>query len=389
VFWGTSIKIWHANHDLEFRLQLHQRFWQRKPQSQPPVSFRIGDFFFSRHFSAALPLLKQGRRVEPEDIEPRDYLPDYEHMYSICRASGQTGFWTAEPFTGLPWLEAILGCSVFGSEEAFTSRPAFNSVTKATQATSAVLQKISGSSPQYWLSKEGGIENPWLSLFLRFVALLVEASDGRFTVGQPITRGLSDLFGALMGQTGLVFALEDEPHASAELIKIICSIFLEIMRLQRELVPPFHGGSCLGFYHVWAPGPSVWFQDDLAALLSPALYSRFFLPAVRRICDAYAFTAVHLHPSSFFILDELLDIDGLNAVEINKDIGGPSLVKMIPVLREVALRKCLILWGDITEEDLRILKAELEPRGLFLNIVAPDFDEAQRRNTLISQWKVT
>ena len=105
------------------RLRLHQLFWGRQPLPYPPASFRVGDYFVSRQFDAAKPLLVQGQRITPDMLTVEAFVPDYERMFASAEALGQDGFWTAEPFTGIPWMEAILGCEVYANEESFSSKP--------------------------------------------------------------------------------------------------------------------------------------------------------------------------------------------------------------------------------------------------------------------------
>lgn len=356
--------------DLEERLALHRAFWAREKQPRPLASFRVGDFFFSRHFQAAQALLEPDRLITPEMLDVATFLPDYERMFEESEAIGQDGLWTAEPFTGIPWMEAVLGCPVRAGRESFTSRPWLSSPAEA-------LEKVRFDP-----------ENPWLKKYLEFTTALVTQSRGRFPVGMPIMRGPTDMIGALLGQQEMVLALMmEDPALMRRLIERVTAAFLSVLEAQRRLVPAFHGGTALGFYHVWAPGPSIWFQDDLSALLSPKLYREFFLDAARMILAGHSHTAVHLHPASFFIVDELLTLDDLNVVEVNKDIGGPSVREMLPVLSKIMQTRGLILWGDLTIEDLEAVKRHLPCRGLCLNVIAPTIEGAHERRYYIHNWE--
>jgi DNA-binding FadR family transcriptional regulator len=354
---------------LEERLDLHRAFWARESQPRPVAAFRVGDFFFARHFKAARALLEPGKMITPEMLVVEDFLADYERMFKEADALSQDGFWTAEPYTGIPWMEAILGSPVRAGEESFTSRPCLSSPAEA-------LEKVRFDPG-----------NPWLAKYLEFTTALVALSRGRFPVGMPIMRGPSDILGALIGQQEMVIALmREEPARLHRLIETIAAAFLAVIDAQNALNPPFHGGTALGFYHVWAPGPSIWFQDDLSAILSPRLYRDFFIPPARRILAGRPFNAVHLHPSSFFILEELLRLEELKTVEVNKDVGGPSVSEMLPVLGRILEGRRLILWGDLTLDDLALVKRHLPCRGLFLNVVAPTPEEALRRQAFIRNW---
>ena len=354
---------------LEERLSLHRAFWARGKQPRPLASFRVGDFFFARHFQAALPLLQPDKPISPEMLIVSEFLPDYERMLREVEELGQDGFWTGEPFTGIPWMEAILGCPIRAGRESFTSRPWLSSPEEA-------LEKVR-FDPQ----------NPWLDKYLEFTTALVAESRGRFPVSMPIMRGPTDMLGALLGQQEMVMALmETDPQVMHRLIERVTQAFLAVIEAQRRLTPPFYGGWALGFYHIWAPGPAIWFQDDLSAILSPSLYRQFFLDSARLILAGHDHTAVHLHPSSFFILDELLTLENLKAIQVNKDISGPGVREMLPVLAKIMQTRGLILWGDLTIEDLELVKQNLPCRGLALNVVAPTAEEARARLEYIRNW---
>jgi len=171
-----------------------------------------------------------------------------------------------------------------------------------------------------------------------------------------------------------------------QLIERVTRAFLAVIEAQRHLIPLFYGGQALGFYHVWTPGPAIWFQDDLSAILSPSLYRQFFLDSARLILAGHDHTAVHLHPNSFFILDELLTLENLKAIQVNKDISGPGVREMLPVLAKIMQTRGLILWGDLTIEDLELVKLNLPCRGLALNVVAPTAEEARARLEYIRNW---
>jgi DNA-binding FadR family transcriptional regulator len=354
---------------IEERLALHRAFWAREEQPRPLASFRVGDFFFSRHFKAAHGLLAPDTSITPEMLDVAAFLPDYERMFQESEAVGQDGFWAGEPFTGIPWMEAILGAPIRAGRESFTSRPWLSSPAEA-------LEKVR-FDPQ----------NPWLAKYLEFTAALVQQSRGRYPVGMPIMRGPSDMIGALLGQQEMVLALMmEDPVVMRRLIERVTRAFLSVIDAQRRLVPAFHGGTALGFYHVWAPGASIWWQDDLSAILSPKVYREFFLDSARLILAGHPHTAFHLHPASFFIIDELLSLEGLRVIEVNKDIGGPSVKEMLPVLTKIMQARGLILWGDLTIEDLEVVKRSLPCRGLCLHVVAPTLAEAQERRTYIHNW---
>jgi hypothetical protein len=190
-------------------------------------------------------------------------------------------------------------------------------------------------------------------------------------------RGPSDVVGALVGQSAMILMMNDHPEQMHEIFQRIAKIFKNVIRSQQEIIPPYHSGYSFGFYHLWAPGKCIWFQEDLTALYSPDYYRRFLRDADELICQDHDYTLVHLHPASFFILDDLLQIEKLKAVEINKDIGGPSVEQMLPVMAKIQETKNLVVWGELSVEEVNLILDSLTDRRLHLNICTPSVYRAK------------
>ncbi|MCL1999805.1 MAG: hypothetical protein FWG74_00080 [Planctomycetes bacterium] len=354
--------------DVQSRLQMHRDYWDRKDLAHPLVAFRITpDFFLSRNYHAAHHLLVPGKVILPEMLVVDDFLPDYERMYQESEDIGQDAFFTAEPYISIPWMEAMLGCEVTAGDASFISR---HYLTSPDQ-----LEKL-----------ELRADNPWLEKYLEFAAKLVKFSEGRFPIGQPILRGPVDVAGALMGQAEMVMAMVDEPELMRKAFLKIGGFLRTVDTKMRELVPPFHGGEALGFYHVWTPGRCIWYQEDLATIISPDMYDDFLREPERNICQGCQYTFIHLHPAAFFILDNLLENDFLAAIQVNKDVGGPSVPEMLPKIRRIAERKNFVFWGDLTLDDIKCLRENLSARGLFFFTTADDLDHAKRLLDAVRAW---
>ena len=340
------------------KLVLHNAFWNREALKRPLVSFQVGDYFVSKRIKAAAHLLRDGNKITPEMLNVDSLLDDFERMYQESCQTGQDAFWVAEPFCGIPWMEAIFGCEIYGTKSSFISRPYVKTVRD--------LKKIQFNP-----------ENPWYKKYFEFIRKLDKLSAGRFPIGQPIMRGASDVVGALLGQTELVYALLEEPEAMQEAFFKVTNALRSVIKAQWDAAPDFHGGYSMGFYYVWCPGKCIWFQEDLCALLSPQIFNDFLREPDASVCPGYDYTAVHLHPASFFVLDAYMEMDGLRAIQINKDVGGPSVMEMVPMFQKVLTKKNLIIFGDLDEKDIDCIVEDLPRVGTFLNITAPTVERAR------------
>ncbi len=341
------------------KIKLHEAFWRKESVGRPLVTFHLADnFFFSQHYKAAKSILVPGKKINPEMIDVDLFLSDYDRMFEDSCQVPQDGFWATQPFTGIPWMEAILGCDVYGTASSFVTKPFMKSIEETEK-----------------LRFDGN--NPWLLKYIEFLKKIELLSNGRFPVGQPIMRGPSDMIGAVLGQNEMIYAFLDHPVEMKALCERVTEIYLKVIDCQYNEISDFHGGYSMGFYHLWSPGKCIWFQEDLSAVLSPSIYNEFLKSCAESICRDYDYTAIHLHPSSFFILDELMSIEGLKVIEINKDIEGPSVKEMLPVFRKVLSKKNLMVWGDLDEKDIECIAEQLPPEGIFLNIIAADVSRAQ------------
>lgn len=71
-----------------------------------------------------------------------------------------------------------------------------------------------------------------------------------------------------------------------------------------------------------------------------------------------------------------MEMEPLKAIQINKDVGGPSISEMMPAFSEVLTRKCLVIWGQLDPDEVAEIVAELSPRGLALHLVVETAEEA-------------
>lgn len=344
---------------LQERLERHRRFWNKETTDRPLIGFKIiNSYFPAQWFKSGEPLLHDNLVITPEMLDVNKFAAECEAIYLTHEATGQDLFWTAEPYTAVPWLEAMSGCQVNGSPNSLWATSWLSDWSQVKQL-------------------QFDLENPWLQKYREFLVALSDVSQGRFPIGQPIVRGPLDVISALRGASQFAMDFYKNPEQIRNLIVRLGEMFTTLVQIHIETVPSFHDGYAMGFYHLWAPGKCIWFQEDASALLSPRFYHNFAKEVDTKICSTYPYTLVHLHPSSFFILDDLLAIDPLQVIQINKDIGGPSIAEMMPLFKKVLAKKRLMIWGDLSSEEIGLLMQELPYEGLALCVLTSSAEEAK------------
>ena len=150
--------------------------------------------------------------------------------------------------------------------------------------------------------------------------------------------------------------------------------FVEVARLQNGVSAEARfGGFTVNGYGVWTPRVCQYVQDDAMAFLSPEFYSKFIVEEHAEIARSFDSVFYHLHPVSLFILDELLEIENLSILEINREpeVIGPSIKELMPVFRKTQEGgKCLLVnftqgavGIDLFEEEVIRLCEELPFSG--------------------------
>lgn len=291
---------------------------------------------------------EEGQVITPEMVEPRLFYGDEAAPFDLVR----DGFMAGASPPGLCWTEAILGCTV----RIVTGGPWAEPFDVDWRHPSSVMP-----------------DERWLARLEEFVVFLAERASGRHPVGQPLMRGPVDMMASAMGHEAMCVAFCDEPVAAAAFLDRCADVFLETAERRLAHSPAFAGGYLSG-YGIWAPGTVVRTQVDNATMLSPDLYRRHVLPADRRVMEAFDYPLIHLHSGCLHVVDALLEVEALRAIQVSVDHpGGPLAHEIMPILRRLAGRKSLIVTGPVDREELSELDALAELGSLCLEVsLLPD-----------------
>ncbi len=97
---------------------------------------------------------------------------------------------------------------------------------------------------------------------------------------------------------------------------------------------------------------------------------------------------MHLHPQSLYCLKDLYQIEGIKIIEIGRDLYGPSIFELLSTLREVQKHKPLVIWGHLTQEEIRTLSNELSPVGLCIYTIVKSVEEGKFLLKKIKERKI-
>ncbi|NLN16885.1 MAG: hypothetical protein GX182_06165 [Firmicutes bacterium] len=349
------------------KFQRYELFWERAEVNRPLIGFSSGGYFPFTSYRAIAKLADEDV-LEAHMLDPDAFWPDYERILQATAPIQDDVVRGAAPFPAIPWMEAMLGCRV-------------------RIAPGSIWAEEMGLS---WDELEGlqvDEDNPWLQKYLAFTKMLVERSEGRFPVGLPILRGISDMLAALRGSSQVIYDLYDHPEEVHRLIDKLTAIFLMVINKMAEVTGPFHGGYFIEQFALWAPGRLIRLQEDASALYSPELFREFLQGPNRTLAGSAPYSLIHLHSSSLFLLEDILAIDELTVIQINKDVGGMPVPQMMPYLKMVQdAGKCLIIRGCLDHEDLALFREHLVPTGLYLQTVIDRPEDAGKYSEFLNDW---
>lgn len=358
-------------HSLFEKTERHRLFWERHEVSSPVVGFTVGEGPDAWSYWATNPgaaALWNRNEILPEHVDPRAFVDGQRAYLERTLDIDDDAFRTAIPFASIPWMEAIIGCRIASTEAQFVRH--------------SFLKNIAEYEPIMF-----DAQSPWALKYVEFLVVYREAFGDAYPVGQSILRGASDLLAALLGPQGAIEAMMAVPVLARQVLTDLNVVLDQFLRFQQQFIPEFHGGYVLGQYELWAPGITQRIQEDNVALYSPELYRGFLKPLNEKLARAVPYTLFHLHSSSLFLLDDLLDITGVTVFQFSKDEGDRTWGDMLPQLRRVQeSERCLLIKGRLEPEDVADLKRELAPRGLCVEPVVDSVEEAKDMLPVLRSW---
>ncbi|MBN1834607.1 MAG: hypothetical protein JW820_02090 [Spirochaetales bacterium] len=339
------------------RIERTKAFYAMSNAEGPLVGFFTDTYYPLRRYRTESHL--PSGRYGPEALAVERFLGQYERLYRDYDALGGELFWSAAAFWGVPWLEAMAGCAIV-----------------ADQATGSSRSQPPERPPAAEDIPEFDARDPWCAKAREFLVALGRLSAGRFPLATTLMRGITDLMAALYGSPQFIFRLMDSPQESIRVAEKLARLTIGFADSQLELIPDFHGGVGSFYYNLWMPGKGVWLQEDAAALISPELFESVVLPSLANIVEHFDSSIIHLHPSDFIPVDFLIGTE-LTAIELHIDFGGPRAEELYPYYRKIQSRKPLIIWGDLTREDLDFVTRRLDPQALAVIPVVGSKSEAE------------
>ena len=213
----------------------------------------------------------------------------------------------------------------------------------------------------------------WSELLWALLDGLVERAAGRYPVAPKAVLSPLGILAEVRGNTELAFDLTDRPHEVEAAIDAITDAWVKLALGNFGHIPDWHGGYTSAPRYIWAPGRMIEFDEDPAFMFSPQAHQRFVMPSHRELMRRFEYAYIHLHSAQLHTLDNLLELDGLAAIELTPDPPA-SVLGLIPTIARIRERTPCIVHGYMTAEEMRTVMEQVPPEGLCLigRVDSPD-----------------
>ena len=203
-----------------------------------------------------------------------------------------------------------------------------------------------------------------------------KASAGRSIPSMCAIYGGGDTLAALRGTERVLFDLMDRPAAVRDAELKLMDDWCEVFSHQVGLLTK-DGGQYVSWFGLWAPGRCYPMQCDVSFGISPKSFRECFVPALRKQAEFLDHALYHLDGTGAFpLLEELLRIERINAIQVYPGTGKPSPLHYIDVLRKVQ-RAGKGLHISISAEEVEPALDLLSSRGLCIDTQARTEKEAR------------
>jgi hypothetical protein len=209
-------------------------------------------------------------------------------------------------------------------------------------------------------------QSRWLEAMDQVLQESVAVAGSAYPVRQLHLRGVVDMLAAYLGEEHLCISLYDTPEHLACLATDFADLYLETANRGVRSRPSWQGGY-VSSWGLYAPGPLLDYQIDASCLFSREMYEKHFAEFDARILSEFPYTVIHLHACGLHLIEAVLNVRGIRAIQINLDreTGSWGKERLFSVCHRVqACGKSLLLSGELDETELAELLQRLDPGGL-------------------------
>jgi hypothetical protein len=168
-------------------------------------------------------------------------------------------------------------------------------------------------------------DNFWWQRHVELIDAMVALGGHDYMVALPDLIENYDTLDSLRGTEELLTDMLIRPDWVKEQIAVINRIYFEVYSTLYEKVKDDDGGVVFGAFALYGVGRTAKVQCDASAMMSPAQFREFVVPALDEQCRWLEHSMFHLDGSACIPhLEALLEIEALDAIEWTPDPKVPG-----------------------------------------------------------------
>ena len=231
--------------------------------------------------------------------------------------------------------------------------------------------------------------HPWWRTTEAIIARCAEQARGRYLVGCPDLIENVDVLSSLRGAQTLLMDMLERPEWVEQKLWEINEVWFAAYQRIYDLIKLEDGSSTFGAFYIWGPGKTAKVQCDASAMISPAMYRRFVVPALTAQCAWLDHSLYHLDGTqAVHHLDALLAIEPLDAIEWTPqagiETGGHR--RWHDMYRRILAAGKSVQIVNVEPHEVRPLLDTLGRKGVYLLIQFKDEREAEQILELVGDY---
>ena len=168
--------------------------------------------------------------------------------------------------------------------------------------------------------------DPTWQTILAIQERLIADAPGKYLVGKPELGNGADVLSQLRGMDRLAMDLVLEPEPVHQGVETISDAWVSLIEQAYNMTAPVNeGGDVLAWMGLWAPGRIDQLACDFSSVISPVMFSNFFVPEIIKMGEWCDYGTYHLDGPDCMrqMLDTVLSIPQIKAVQFTPGAGSP------------------------------------------------------------------
>jgi len=130
---------------------------------------------------------------------------------------------------------------------------------------------------------------------------------------------------------------------------------------------PLWKGGYVSSWGLFSPGTLLDYQVDASNMVSSGLYNEMLVKYDAEIVSNFDYSLIHVHSCGMHIIDSLLKIDQLDAIELSLDreAGVWEPERTVEYCKKIQkAKKSVLICGQLSQSELDYLLLSLSPASL-------------------------